>query len=281
MGKWLIAGAVLAMMGLLGFGMLMAGVTGDLGSAYRDQCRQKIGASPSGSETATETTTTTSIATVAVAPAHTYAASDIPSTNPFAEVPTSGLTGYWLDCHNAMQTAASDFETPPAEVPNPNVAAVNCAAELGMQLVQRRTTVAEMSPSVMVQYVVYGASLQPSTNRCAMPTTMAGLQATVPCVQPALQPMTEPVILPNGLAAEGNCGQEVSPSVSPPAMSAGDVVLWGDVFNTPTHVGVAVDATEIVTPDPTGSTYVLQLLQSLPGGDNLRIKRVLAYGSSQ
>ncbi|MBY8862733.1 C40 family peptidase [Nocardia sp. CA2R105] len=278
----LLAALIIPLMWLV----LMAGSAASASSSdFYYQCDSAIGPDPSATETLAPTTAGSAGATDETLPS-----SVVPTTNPYAEVTVapdeSDVSDWQRACVSAMPSAP--YQLPPLSTVNSGPAAA-CARQLALVAAQRPPGAGSGSAEAFAQSaqsLIYLASGASGTGSCAVGA--AGVGATV---QPLPPGVTAPssnsaqgacnqltnaaslqVALPNTIAAQSRCGQRVDRS----AVSPGDLVFWNYHDYAPTRVGIAVDATRMVTSDP-GSGQVVE--EAIPTASDVRVKRVLKGGS--
>ncbi|WP_460698726.1 hypothetical protein [Nocardia thraciensis] len=276
---WLGLMALLAVLGVLaGAGILVVLAVGENTSSaaadFRYQCDSALGPDPSATETATSTT---SAGPRTGSARETMAPSDIPTTNPYAEMtiaPDETEASAWQrSCLTAMRSAP--YQLPALDTVNRGPA-VDCARGVALQQLGGRTVTDD---ATLAQYVIAQASEAAVTGRCelsANTTATGGQDAVTPgrtavagtCSRSAVTTVSEVVTLPSTVAGQAMCGQRVDPY----ATSPGDLVFWNYRSHAPTRVGVAVDASHVITGDPATGQVVEQ---SIPSGSEVRVKRVL------
>ncbi|WP_069159705.1 hypothetical protein [Nocardia altamirensis] len=243
-----------------------------------DQCESVLRDEPAGTSTVTPTSTT---ARSSQTPQQTAAGatSEWPTVNPLAGATVADddtkTPPWYRACFSAMRIAPPQDSS--RQTSNAGQA-VDCAREVALGYLgsaeSSGTTGGSVSAQAMTQDIIYRASTAAVTGYCAKSGSVGVVTPTETapswCGQP-LDPNAAPVVvqLPNDLASQGACGQRVEPS----ATSAGDLVFWdyrdsGDF--APTRVGLALDATEILTEE--SGRYVRQ---AMPTADDVRVKRVL------
>ncbi|MEU6560592.1 hypothetical protein [Nocardia nova] len=239
-----------------------SGAAGD----FRYQCDTAL-----GPDTETSGIETTASAPAARETQEQPPASDIPTTNPYAEMtvdPDDPDVSQWQrDCIAAM--ASAPYQLPESQAFNTGPA-VECARQLAVSLVGQPVGGA----AALSKDVVYQASAGAATGRCAItgaaPAPVAGGCDRTPASvgrTPALL-----VVLPDTVAAQGVCGQRVDPA----AASAGDLVFWDYRGHAPTRVGIVVGSQLMVTVDSATGGVVESVL---PSGSGVRVKRVLGSSS--
>ncbi len=265
---------LLAVAALFGLATVLVVATDSSGSAasadFRYQCDSALGPDEESTpDTGTDIGTT-----------ETIQPSDIPTTNPFAELTIapddSEVSGWERDCLTAMQSAP--YQLPALRTANAG-AAVDCARQVALAQVGQ-----SMTAAVLAKNVIYQASAVWTTGRCGLlgaapgdPAASAGRAGaeSAPsaggCGRTAQSPGADGssvVVLPDTVAAQGLCGQRVETD----RVSAGDLVFWDYRSHMPTRVGIAVGPSAVVTADPI-SGGVLET--GMPSGAGVRVKRVL------
>lgn len=247
--------------------MTVAGQSTSTAQVWRYQCDSAIGPDPSATETVAPEAAT-----------ETMAPSDMPTTNPYAELtfgPNDAASPWELACASAMPSAA--YQLPPLQTVASG-AAVDCVRQVAAALLGRQSA----GSAGLAQDVIYQVSQANSTGRCVFPSAPAGAGPTSDSVGIGAAPVAVPVagacprgtatsgviVLPNTLAAQAVCGQRVATS----AVSPGDLVFWSYSNYAPTSAGVAVSAGQIVTVDPVTGRVVTE---AMPTGSGVRVKRVL------
>lgn len=270
--------ALLAVGALFGLATILVVATDSSGSAasadFRYQCDSALGPD----EESTPDTGTNIGTTETIRP------SDIPTTNPFAELTIapddSEVSGWERDCVTAMQSAP--YQLPALRTTNAGAAA-DCARQVALAQVGQ-----SMTAAVLAKNVIYQASAVWTTGRCgllgaapgdpAASVGRAGAESAPSaggCGRSAQSPgadVSAIVVLPDTVAAQGLCGQRVETD----RVSAGDLVFWDYRSHMPTRVGIAVGPSAVVTADPI-SGGVLET--GMPTGAGVRVKRVLGSGS--
>ncbi|WP_433574705.1 hypothetical protein [Nocardia brasiliensis] len=82
------------------------------------------------------------------------------------------------------------------------------------------------------------------------------------------------VVLPELIADQALCGRPVDRA----AISAGDLVFWDFRELAPKRVGVAVDATTVITVDPVDPVVAGVVRMTLSESTAIGVKRVLESG---
>ncbi len=280
--------AVVGVCGVCGGGgmlMTLAGNTSTSSTAdLHYQCDSAVGPDPA-------VTTTPSSATTSRRAADTLPESEAPTTNPYAEwtiAPDDTDASNWQrSCASAMRSAS--WQLPPLQTVNSGLA-VECARQFALAVARNPATLepgrngspGTADAATLTKSVIDAASDAAMTGQClaaagtgtvgsssgaAIPRTGS---AQVACGRPSSSTTTarSAVVLPSDIAAQGVCGQRVDTA----AISPGDLVFWDYRSNAPTRVGIAVDATQIVTVDPDSGQVVEQVL---PTRGDVRVKRVL------
>ncbi|WP_433733127.1 hypothetical protein ACQP0C_12770 [Nocardia sp. CA-129566] len=267
--------------------MTLAGNTSTSAAAdLHYQCDSAVGPDPA--------VTTTSSATTSRRAADTIPESEVPTTNPYAEwtiAPDDTDASDWQrSCASAMRSAS--WQLPPLQTVNTGLA-VECARQYALAVARNPATLepgrngapGTVDAATLSKSVIDAASGAAMTGQCLQAAAGTGggavgssSGATMPrtespqvaCGRPSSSTTTarSAVVLPSAIAAQGVCGQRVDAA----AVSPGDLVFWDYRSNAPTRVGVAVDATQIITVDPDSGQVVEQVL---PTGGDVRVKRVL------
>ncbi|ONM46344.1 hypothetical protein B0T44_18350 [Nocardia donostiensis] len=235
---------------------------------FQDQCDTAIGQDPAAPKPAAPDS--------ADEPADTDepVATSAPLTaNPYAELVLDpnddSISPYIRDCASAMKTAP--HQQGMLRTVNTGIAA-DCAGQLALQQAGGASGSAggAQAQADFARNVIYWASSAAVTGRCD-PTVGAAAPEPSKRGCGALDPDQQPgaVVLPLGVKEQGYCGQRVAPA----AVSAGDLVFWDYRAHGATRVGIAVDATQMVTVEPGGATPVRQLI---PLDEQVRVKRVLS-----
>ncbi|WP_280264946.1 hypothetical protein [Nocardia wallacei] len=281
---WLLLVALLAVLGVLaGAGILVVLAVGENASSaaadFRYQCDSALGPDPSATETATPTT---SAGPRTGSARETMSPSDIPTTNPYAEMtiaPDDAEASAWQrSCLTAMRSAP--YQLPALDTVNRGPA-VDCARDVALMQLRGRSAGEGAARGVaddatLTQYVIGRASEAAVTGRCELSTTTGAAGGggavasggTAGACSRSTTTASEVVILPSTIAGQAVCGQRVDPH----ATSAGDLVFWDYRSHAPTRVGVAVDALHVITSDPSTGQVVEQ---TIPSGRDVRVKRVL------
>ncbi|MGF6887664.1 hypothetical protein ABIA39_006231 [Nocardia sp. GAS34] len=272
---WLVVAVVIVVV-LLGVVLLMTVLVLDSQSSsvaqdWFYQCDSAIG--PDTAATSTDTPETNAPASESLAPL------DIPTTNPYAGLtfsPGDNPSSWDLACANAM--ASAPYQLPPLQTIASGID-VDCIRQVALAALGTPS----VDPAGLTQGMINQASQINSTGRCQLPAAaypMSGPPAPPVVTLPPPPVVTSAcpksrsatILLPGTLASQGLCGQRVAAA----AISPGDLVFWAYSNNAPTHVGVAVSPSQIVTSDPASGRVVEQ---AMPNGRDVRVKRVLA-GSS-
>ncbi|MFQ6395098.1 hypothetical protein ACLMAJ_16740 [Nocardia sp. KC 131] len=190
----------------------------------------------------------------------------------------TGVSDWHRACVAAMKSAPLQPEQP---LTTATGFVVECARELALAQVATAENAGGQGSSgtgvgaaAMVRSVIYQASVAAEVGRCERSAGAAVAQieaargscgSSVAGTEPAV------VILPNTVAAQGVCGLRVDPS----GISAGDLIFWDYRDSAPTHVGVAVSVTQLVTVDPVSGGFVQR---AIPTARDVRAKRVLGGG---
>lgn len=279
---------LLTVAGLFGVGAMIATFAGNTStSAAADlhyQCDSAVGPDPAFA-------TVTSSATTSRRAADIIPESAAPTTNPYAEwtiaPDDNDATDWQRSCASAMRSAS--WQLPPLQTVNTGLA-VECARQFALAVARQPSTLepgrngsqGTVDAATLTKEVIDAASGAAMTGQCLQAAsvgtagsssgvTMPRTESTqVACGRPSSSTTTtrSSVVLPSSVAAQGVCGQRVDTT----AISAGDLVFWDYRSNAPTRVGIAVDATQIVTVDPDSGQVVERVL---PTGSDVRVKRVL------
>ncbi|MEV5652530.1 hypothetical protein AB0L57_30135 [Nocardia sp. NPDC052254] len=280
LGLLVISGLVTAIM----FIALMAGGSAsDLSSDFRYQCDSAVGPDTESTETETTTSARNGVRETQEQPP----ASDVPTTNPYAEMTVdpgdSSVSQWQRDCVSAM--ASAPYQLPESQMINSSAAA-NCARQLaGAQIGQPAGT---GGAATLVRNVIYQASAVDSTGHCGLLGAAPGdAAATSGGAGTDLAPAAGScgsttqipgetartvVVLPETVAAQGVCGQRVDPA----AASSGDLVFWDYQRHAPSRVGIVIGSEVMVTVDPATGGVVESVI---PSGSAVRVKRVLGSSS--
>ncbi|WP_328404201.1 hypothetical protein [Nocardia sp. NBC_00403] len=270
---------------LLFFAVVIGHTVATSTGGLADQCDSAVGSDPSHTVAPTSATVARQPAARPSSPAST------PSTNPYAELtiaPGDPAASDWLvACLDAMQTAPVQGD--PLQYLDDGFAGA-CARN--QALAQLASSVGEngggsggrVGAATLTRAVIYHASVAALTGRCESIVSYAvdaggaggsaaggtaGQQSSVHSRSCGPETVgTAVIVLPNTAAAQLVCGKRVDPV----AISAGDLVFWEFGDKGPTQVGIAVEATQMVTADPVSGTLVQRLI---PTTGEVRVKRVL------
>ncbi|MEU4345548.1 hypothetical protein AB0H00_30565 [Nocardia sp. NPDC023852] len=267
--------------------LIVGGATSAIASDLHYQCDSAVGPDPSQTVTVTRAAAA-ALPTAPTAPA--TSASSAPTTNPYAALtiaPDDSSASDWQrSCVTALKIAP--YQAQPLLAGNSGIGA-ECARELALTLAAAPASGAQdatggrADAADLTRSIIYRASAAQSTGRCelvagsaaAEPPAADSAGATGGSAQRACGQSdgvgSTVVVLPNTLAAQGACGQRVDPA----AVSPGDLVFWDYRRNAPTHAGIAVSATQLVTIDATTGRCVEV---SMPSTSDVRVKRVLGGG---
>ncbi|MBF6301268.1 C40 family peptidase [Nocardia amamiensis] len=268
--------------------LVVGGATSSIASDLHYQCDSVVGPDPSQTVTPSRATAVERPTARSTPAAGVYTA---PTTNPFAELTIAPDDTSASDWQRACASALKDapYQNAPLLTGSAGTGA-QCARELALAQLgaassasgARNGTGGQEEAAGFARSIIYGASAAESTGRCEL--------AAGPVAQPPAGDAGRPggsarracgqsdssgvavVVLPHTIAAQGACGQRVDPS----AVSAGDLVFWDYRNNAPTHVGIAVSATQLVTADSVTGGFV-QL--TIPSRSDVRVKRVLGSGT--
>ncbi|WP_019930964.1 hypothetical protein [Nocardia sp. BMG111209] len=263
--------------------VITASVVGSSASDFHYQCDSAVGPDPSDTETSAVTT-----AASPTTRADSLSGTEIPTTNPYAELTfdagETGVSDWQRACASAMR--AAPYQLPALFTVNSGYSA-QCARQLAMAMLNppygsnsaSGTNPQFTDPALVAAGVVYQASAVASTGRCD-PVTSGSVRSTATAGStgnaygsvsgtacPRADP-SAPTLLPNTIAAQSLCGQRVDSS----AVSAGDLVYWGYQNYTPTKVGIVVDKGQVIAYDPSSGRLTEQ---SMPSDRDVRVKRVL------
>ncbi|GAB2452398.1 NlpC/P60 family protein [Nocardia tengchongensis] len=272
----IIAGAFVLLATTFAVIILAVGGASATSGKFHCQCETAVGPDPEASAHAAGSSTCSS---------STPPTEAVPTTNPYASVTfapdDTHVSDWYRACSTAMRSAP--FQQPPLTIRYQGLAS-ECARQAALTQASgpansKRQT---LDPAALTAAVIHSASTDSLTGTCQQTTTGAGPRGTSAAdgavaqddstmtASPRCQdPVARAVIdLPDTLAAQSLCGQQVDPS----AVSPGDLVFWGYRGYAPTRVGVSIGSARIVSCDPV-SGQVTEA--SLPTGDDVRIKRVL------
>ncbi|MFE7801046.1 hypothetical protein [Nocardia sp. NPDC057440] len=155
-----------------------------------------------------------------------------------------------------------------------------CARDLALT---QLASAARVDAASMTRAVIYHASAAAITGRCEpiVSYTVAagdtggstvGGRGQQPCTDRRSSPSeivgAAVIVLPNTAAAQGVCGKRVDQG----AISTGDLIFWDYGDYRRTQVGIAVEATQLVTADPVSGDVVQR---EIPKTSDVRVKRVL------
>ncbi|MFF0457471.1 NlpC/P60 family protein [Nocardia africana] len=265
-GWGLVLIAALCGVVLMGAVFPTAAQSGSSAADLQCQCADAIGDDPSE----TPTVTTTGSKCGGGGP---VAASDIPSTNPYASVtvdPSDDEISDWMRTCLSGPMRSAPYQLPELEFRNAGFAS-GCA---GVLAAGYRSEAADMAE--LVRGVIYQASLAATTQRCEKTSldgipapTGNGCQTSTDAIRGS---NSGAVILPTTLAGQAICGQRVQPS----AASAGDVVFWDYGSRGPARAGVALGDGTMITADATTGSLVQQ---TIPTSRGVQVKRVLGAGA--
>ncbi|MEU7769076.1 NlpC/P60 family protein [Nocardia sp. NPDC049190] len=263
--------------------LIVGGATSSIASDLHYQCDSAVGPDPLQTVAMTPAAGAARLAAPTTPVASTSAA---PTTNPYAALTIAPDDTSASDWQRACVTALkiAPYQSPPLLTGSSGFGA-DCARELALGQAasaggSQDAAGGRGDAAEFTRAVIYRASAAEVTGRCEL---VAGSAAAEPypggqssgsvqraCGQPGSNGAAV-VVLPNTVAAQAACGQRVDPA----AVSAGDLVFWDYRNNAPTHVGIAVGATQVVTVDGTTGRY---LALSVPSTNDVRVKRVLGTG---
>ncbi|KAA8881895.1 hypothetical protein F3087_40220 [Nocardia colli] len=273
---------------------IVAVIAGGIGSnvvtGLNDQCDSAIG--PSGAGMTSPRPVGTPVQTGG-ARERSGGGTAEPTANPYAGLTfapdDTTVPDWYRKCAEAMKIApyqqGSLYDTNSGP-------AVDCARVLALAQLNSAAPAGATEASVQAagavvsRFVVYQASAAALTGRCAVEARADSTEVSVPAPNAWAVPDTAvtrngcgtaagsvasrspaPTVLPATIADQGKCGLRVDLS----AVSAGDLVFGGFRDNAPTEVGIAVDATDMVTSDRTGRF----VLRPIADAGDVRVKRML------